>query len=138
MIKVKVLDNRFRVFKKMKELEEKLEQLPKQYLKELATEVVLQSPVDTGTYMDSHNIGQVGEYAVSHGKPHNQPYEPHANSALERMFMQIESLPVDTTRYYISNSAAHAQKVELIHMPYTIAKSQSDALLEESKRKLGL
>ena len=138
MIKVKLLDNRFRVFKKMKELEEKLEDLPKQYLKNLATEVVFHSPVDTGTYMDAHNIGEVGAYVTSTNKPRGQPYEPYAEDAITRMFAQIDNLPVDTTRYYISNSAAHAEKVELDHMPYTIAKSQSDILLEQARREVGL
>lgn len=138
MIKVKLLDNRFNVYKKIKALEEKLEVLPKQYLKELATEVVLQSPVDTGTYMDSHNIGQVGVPASSHGKPRNQPYENHADNALERMFNQIDAMPNETSSYYISNSALHAEKVEQDHLPYTIARAKADDLLQEAKRKTGL
>ena len=140
MIKVKLLDNRFKVFKKIKELEEKLEILPKTYLKELASEVVLNSPVDTGTYMDSHNIGEVGERSSSKGKPQNQPYETHAENALERMFNQIDALPKDTSRYYISNSSEHAWKVEYEYdyAPYTIAKAKSQQLLDEAVKKVGL
>ena len=63
MIKFKLLDNRFSVMKKIKELEDKLNQLPKAYLKQLAKQIVLYSPVDTGTYMESHNIGTVGSPA---------------------------------------------------------------------------
>lgn len=138
MIKVKLLDNRFKVFKKIKELEEKLEELPKAYMKEIATEVVLQSPVDTGTYMDHHNIGEVGEPVNSHGKPHNQPWQTHADNAMDRLFAQIETLPKDTARYYISNSAVYAEKVELDHLPYTLAKAKSEQLLEQAKGKVGL
>lgn len=138
MIKVKILDNRFKVFKKIKELEEKLEVLPKQYMKELAMEVVLNSPVDTGTYMDHHNIGEVGEPVNSHGKPHNQPFQTHADAAAERMFEQIDALPKDTTRYYISNSAMYAQKVEDYHLVYAKAKQESNVLLEIAKGKVGI
>lgn len=138
MIKVKLLDNRFSVFKKMKLLEEKLEELPKAYLKELATEVVLQSPVDTGTYMDHHNIGAVGDPVNSHGKPRNQDWQPHADRAIDRMYNQIDALPTDTSRYYISNSAVYAEKVELEHLPYTLAKAKSQQLLEQAKGKVGL
>jgi len=138
MIKMKILDNRFKVFQKIKELEEKLEQLPKAYMKELATEVVLHSPVDTGTYMDHHNIGEVGVPVNSHGKPKGQDWQPFADNAIERMFYQIDNLPNDTTRYFISNSAVYAEKVELEHMPYTIAKASAEKNLLEARRKVGL
>ena len=140
MITFKVLDNRFKVFKQIKEIEEKLEELPKAYMKELATEVVLNSPVDTGTYMDSHNIGEKGASTSSRGKPTKQPYESHAEAALDRLFEQINALPKDTTRYYISNSSEHAWFVEYEHgdAPYTLARAKSQILLEQAKNKLGL
>lgn len=138
MIKVKLLDNRFSVYKKMKLLEEKLENLPKAYLKELVQEVVLQSPVDTGTYMDHHNVGAVGEPVNSHGKPRNQPWQPHADKAVDRLFAQIDMLSGQTSQYYISNSAVYAEKVELEHLPYTLAKAKAQGLLEQAKGKVGL
>lgn len=140
MITFKLLDNRFKVFKQMKELEEKLEELPKAYLKEFATEVVLNSPVDTGTYMAGHNVGEKGTPESSHGKPHNQSYEISAQEALEKLFAQIDELPNETRRYYISNSSDHAWFVEYEHghAPYTLARAKAQILLEEAKAKVGL
>lgn len=140
MIKFKLLDNRFTVYKKIKELEEKLEELPKAYLKEIATEIVLRSPVDTGTYMDGHHIGEVGSPTSSHGKPRNQPYETHADAAMERLFSEIDALPKETSRYYISNDSDHAFFVEYEHgdAPYTHARAKSQQLLDAAKQKVGL
>lgn len=143
MIKVKLLDNRFSVMKRIKELEDKLQELPKAYLKELANEIVLNSPVDTGTYMDNHNIGEVGQPASSHGKPRNQPYQDHADNAIDRLHRQIDNLPSDSSKYYISNSADHAWFVEYEHEglkggPYTVAKAKSKILLEIAKDKIGI
>ena len=140
MIKMKLLDNRFTVLKKIRELEEKLEVLPKAYLKEFAMEIVANSPVDTGTYMDNHHVGEVGDPDSSHGKPRNQPYQTHADAAIERLFREIDALPNETSRYYISNSAQHAWKVEYDdgYNVYTQAKAKSQILLDEAKRKVGL
>jgi len=138
-VRFKLVDNRTRISKKLKELEEKLEQLQPQFLKETVETIVAYSPVDTGTYMDAHNVGVVGEPVSSKGKPRNQPYGPHAQAALVRTFAQIETLP-DGTNAYISNSALHAPLVEYerIWAPYTEARAQAPAILERVKAKLGL
>ena len=57
MIKFKLIDNRTRVSKKIAQLQEKLEQFPKEFMKITADIVIKNSPVDTGTYMDAHQIG---------------------------------------------------------------------------------
>ena len=57
MIKFKLVDNRTRVARKIKELQDQLEELPKAFMKKTARTIVSFSPVDTGTYMDAHNIG---------------------------------------------------------------------------------
>ena len=138
MIKFKLVDGRTKVAKQLKELQDKLGIIPKDFLKETVDEIVLNSPVDTGTYMDSHNVGVVGEPATSRGKPRNQSYEDHANRALERMYLQIDALPEDSTRHYISNSADHAFFVEYEHghAPYTVARAKAQQILDEVIRKV--
>ena len=72
MIKFKLTDRRTNVSKRIDALKEQLEELPKEFMRRTVDEIVAYSPVDTGTYMDSHNIGEVGEPASSKGKPQNQ------------------------------------------------------------------
>ena len=132
MIKFKLIDNRTKVSKQIAELKDKLEIIPKEFLKETVTEIVLESPVDTGTYMDSHNVGVVGAMSSSKGKPRHQNYQDHADKALERMFAQIDALPESTTKHFIANNSEHAWKVEYEfgYAPYTTARAKAQQILD--------
>lgn len=145
MIKFKLIDNRTRVSKKIKQLEEKLEQFPKEFMKITADIVIKNSPVDTGTYMDAHQIGTKESIVTSRGKPRNQPYSNFADAARDRLYSQIEGLNVDGSNWFITNNSVHAVKVEYTgwnnvpaYSPYTIARGYAPIALEEAKAKVGL
>ena len=145
MIKFKLVDNRTRVSKKIKELQEKLEQFPKEFMRITADVVIKNSPVNTGTYMDAHQIGTSESITTSHGKPHNQPYSNFAEAARDRLYSQINGLSVDGSDWFITNNSAHAVRVEYIgwdnvpaYSPYTIARGYAPIALEEAKAKVGL
>lgn len=77
--------------------------------------IVEYSPVDTGTYMDSHNVrvGRDRGQAInsSHNKPRKQSYRTHASQAKARMISQIKELG-GSRDFVISNDAVHARYVE--------------------------
>lgn len=91
------------------------------YLQGMAEQLILNSPVDTGTYITSHNIGSAGGFTSSAGKPRNQPYQPFAQAGLNKLFQDIQSLSDTAARVNMSNSAEHADLVEfdLGYAPYT-------------------
>ena len=145
MIKFKLVDNRTRVSKRIKELQEKLEQFPKEFMRITADIVIENSPVDTGTYMDAHQIGTSESITTSHGKPHNQSYSNFAEAARDRLYSQIDGLNVDGSNWYIGNNSAHAVRVEYTgwnnvpaYSPYTIARGYAPVALEEAKARTGL
>ena len=151
MIKFKLIDNRTRVSKKIKELQEKLEEFPKEFMRITADVIIDKSPVDTGTYMDGHQIGQTVEVTYSKGLPRNQSKPAYEDSARERLYAQIESLQVGGSNWYISNNSEHAVKVEYTgwfdadgnktvpaYSPYTTARGYAPIALEEAKAKVGL
>ena len=145
MIRFKLVDNRTRVSKKIKELQEKLEEFPKQFMRITADIIIGNSPVDTGTYMDAHQIGTSESITTSHGKPHNQPYNNFADAARDRLYSQINGLSVDGSNWFITNNSAHNIKVEYTgwdskpaYSPYTIARGYAPIALEEAKARVGL
>ena len=145
MIKFKLIDNRTRVSKKIKELQEKLEEFPKEFMRITADVVIKNSPVDTGTYMDAHQIGTSESITTSHGKPHNQPYSNFAEAARDRLYSQINGLSVDGSDWFITNNSAHNIRVEYTgwnskpaYSPYTIARGYAPIALEEAKARVGL
>ena len=145
MIKFKLVDNRTRVSKRIKELQEKLEEFPKQFMRITADIIIENSPVDTGTYMDAHQIGTSESITTSHGKPHNQPYSNFADAARDRLYSQINGLGVDGSDWFITNNSAHNIKVEYTgwdskpaYSPYTIARGYAPIALEEAKARVGL
>ena len=145
MIKFKLVDNRTRVSKRIKELQEKLEEFPKEFMKITADIVIENSPVDTGTYMDAHQIGTSESITTSHGKPHNQPYSNFADAARDRLYSQINGLSVDGSDWFITNNSAHNIRVEYTgwnskpaYSPYTIARGYAPIALEEAKARVGL
>lgn len=145
MIKFKLVDNRTRVSKKIKELQEKLEEFPKEFMRITADIVIENSPVDTGTYMDAHQIGTKESITTSHGKPHNQSYSNFAGEARSRLYSQINGLSVDGSDWFITNNSAHNIRVEYTgwnskpaYSPYTIARGYAPIALEEAKARTGL
>ena len=145
MIKFKLIDNRTRVSKRIKELEQKLEEFPKEFMRITADVIIKNSPVDTGTYMDAHQIGTSESITTSHGKPHNQSYGDFASEARDRLYSQINGLSVDGSNWFITNNSAHEIRVEYTgwdfvpaYSPYTTARGYAPVALEEAKAKVGL
>lgn len=144
MVTFKLIDNRRSFAKKLKTLEDRVTELKREFMRQIAQEVVNNSPVDTGTYMDSHNIGEVGAPSSSIGKPQGQARDPYVERALERLLAQIDSLDPSFKKAYINNSALHGPLVEYQHeagdgrpyAPYTRAREQSNNLFKVAEAKV--
>jgi hypothetical protein len=114
MLKVQVnrgLDGKFQ------KLEQMLEGYRDLYLEEMSAELVLNSPVDTGTYITGHHVGTgaVGASRSSEGKPRQQPYEAYAQQGLNQLFSEINSLPDSVNNVVFSNDSFHSDVVEYEH-----------------------
>jgi len=99
----------------LKKLEEDMNEVKHEFLRNVAVDLVNSSPVDTGTYVRNHSItvsSGSGGRQNSHGKP------PDAGTAkgdaLDKLFTQIDSLPEDTALAYIANRSPYANKVEYL------------------------
>lgn len=125
----RLLDETFSEFESMK----------KDVFKAVAAKVVEFSPVDTGTYMDAHNItsgkSSSGTDMSSRGKPRRRPYAPHASAALDRLNGQIDALGPNDKEAFIGNSAHHGMVVEYggpktpAYAPYTRAREISKSII---------
>ena len=93
-----------------------------EYLKLMAQNLILVSPVDTNTYITNHNIGtiQVAATASSDGKLTKQPYEPFAQEGFNNLLSDIASLPEGVNNVVMSNASMHSDEVEYTHgyLPY--------------------
>ena len=122
---------------KFKKLEQMLEGYTEIYAQKMAEQIVLRSPVDTGTYMEGHNLGvsAVGASSSSSGKPRKQPYQPYAQAALNQLFMQASVLPHNTHRIVFSNNAFHSDEVEYAHgyAPYRSAAREHGRIAKEAE-----
>lgn len=138
MIKFKLVDRRTKVHRRIEALKEQLEELPKEFMRTTVDEIIEYSPVDTGTYMDAHNIGTTRGATSSFGKPQNQDYQTYAESARERLYSQIAALGPEVTKHYISNNSLHAWKVEyeLGYAPYSSARRTAQTLLDKAIAKV--
>lgn len=138
MIKFRLIDRRTTVSKRIQALKDQLEELPKEFMRKTADEIVYNSPVDTGTYMDAHSIGATTSSTSSKNKPRNQPWQDHAQRTLDRLYAQIEALPPEETKHFISNNSDHAWKVEYEHgyAPYTTARAKAEFILQDAIRKV--
>lgn len=102
---------------KLRKVEQDLDLIRTEFLKELATEVVRSSPVDTGTYVTSHNIGErsaAGQFTgnIRYIGPPGQNEQAMQNQALNKVISQIIALPTRQAVVSLSNSSAHANIVE--------------------------
>jgi hypothetical protein len=102
---------------RLRKIENDLDDVRTLFLEKLATEVVTASPVDTGTYVMSHNVGEVsaaGQFTgnIKYIGPPNQNKQAMQQAALNKVLGQIASLPDNQTRVSLSNNSAHANIVE--------------------------
>jgi hypothetical protein len=87
------------------------------YLHEMASQLVLYSPVDTGTYITGHHVGltAVGASRSSEGKQRQRDYEEFAQIALNDLSSEIEQLPENANSVVFSNDSFHSDDVEYEH-----------------------
>ena len=124
---------------KFRKLEDLLKDFQEEYLRGFANSIVLDSPVDTGTYMKSHVIStspQSGNVS-SHGEERNQPWGPIAQSTLNRLYSEIATIPEGTNNVYISNISEHADDVEYRHgyEVFSRARAKSGAIAAEAEAR---
>lgn len=101
----------------LRKVEGDLDEVRTLFLTKMATEVVTASPVDTGTYVMSHNVSETsaaGQFTgeIKYIGPPNQNKEAMQQAALNKVLGQITSLPKNQTRVSLSNNSAHANIVE--------------------------
>ena len=140
VVRYKVIANNSALDAKLKRLRTVVSDFRDEFLQESVQYVVLRSPVDTGTYMESHNIAigrQGGGYNSSARKPRKQPWQPEADAAVTRMFKQIEGLPKDASNISIYNNALHAPEVEYDHGygVYTALRSAASTIAANAARR---
>lgn len=115
MPEYRLVDNRRNASSVVREMVSSLDGFNEAFLKLLADEIVDLSPVDTGTYMDNHNmhVGKKGRERTesSHGKPRNQSYSSHAESARSRLYGEIGQVK-SGEEVFVSNTAVHSVAVE--------------------------
>ena len=102
---------------KFRKLEQMVEGFRDLYLEGMSGELVLNSPVDTGTYITGHHVGTspVGASRSSEGKPRQQDYGTKAQEGLNQLFSEIQALPENANRVVFSNDSFHSDEVEYEH-----------------------
>ena len=133
----------------IRKIEQDLEDVRNEFLKGMAREVVLPSPVDTGTYVMSHNIGErsaAGQFTgnIRYIGPPGQDKGAMQQEALSKLYTQIDSLPAEQTRVSLSNNSAHANIVESggtnwtrgPYKIYEVARNNAPRILQEAINKV--
>lgn len=97
----------------IKNVQQQLDEVRDEFLRNVAKDLVNSSPVDTGTYVKNHSIttssGSGGSQS-SQGKEEDSGTA--RDEALNKLEGQIASLPAGTTKAYIANRSPHANQVE--------------------------
>lgn len=120
---------------KFQKMTRQLEKVGEIYSRKFSENLVRNSPVDTGTFMESYYVSNSysGGSTSSSGKPRKQPYEPFAQQALTRMSGQIAALKGSTMMVF-GNEAEHAMEVEYEHgyAPFGTTRNQHRQMLQEA------
>lgn len=98
-------------------IESDLEGVQKEFLTEVAEDIVQNSPVWTGRYVTSHSIGSgsaAGQFTGNIESPGQRTSVPEAYKAEARANLagDIAALPPKAERVYINNNSPHANFVE--------------------------
>lgn len=141
MIRIRVRASDASVKNKIKEAEANLDAFLRYFLNGLANDIVMNSPVDTGTYVTSHvfSLAPVAGNVSSHGKPRNQDWSAKAQEGLNNLVSDINSFGDlrQHKTFWLSNISAHADIVEYEHgyNTYTTTKSRRNVIAAEAARR---
>ena len=151
--------NRGQIAKKIEGAKQKVDDFKAQTLREAADFLAEVSPIDTGTYIDNHNIGvgnsvPVTSQTSSDGRTgyydiEGLAYNPLAerverDEARSRLWAQIEALPEGWKRASIGNTAMHFTNVEYGwptregYAVYTRLRQMWPSLKADAATKLGI
>jgi hypothetical protein len=125
----------------IRKTEEKLDAIPKVFMRKLADKAVAISPVDTGAYVESHSIRATrggGRSRTSHGRP--KGVDPGSKKAEARGYLEddISALPDDMKQAYLNNHSPHASLVEYTHgyNVYNTVRNVAPQLLQDAIREV--
>ena len=108
------------------------------YLHEMAAQLVLYSPVDTGTYITGHHVGldAVEPSRSSEGKERNQDHSRFAQEAINGLSAEIGQLPEEAIRVVFSNDAYHWSEVEYEHgyAPYRKTANEHKRMAQKAEQ----
>lgn len=108
------------------------------YLHEMASQLVLYSPVDTGTYITGHHVGldAVEPSRSSEGKDRNQDHSRFAQEAMNSLSAEIKQIPENSLRVVFSNDAYHWHKVEYEHAyaPYRKTANEHKRMAQKAEQ----
>lgn len=111
----RVIDRRTSPARALDALDSTLSEAHRKAVAYMVQRVVDYSPVDTGTYISSHNVreGRTSGEATesSHRKPRRQSKSTFADAAVSKMLSQLGDLK-NPRRVVIANDAVHARYVE--------------------------
>ena len=98
-------------------IETDLEEIRDEFLRNMARDIINGSPVWSGRYVTSHQIGTTSAAGRFTGnlEPMTQRTsvpQAYKSEGLANLMSDIASLPRDATKVYINNNAPHAQIVE--------------------------
>lgn len=126
----------------IKGLKEDLSDVRTVFLKKVAEDIAMASPVDTGTYAMGHTVSTRSSAGQFVGKPEyigpqGQNKAAFREASKAKMFSEIDALPDDQTVVSISNSVGHAQIVEHRHVAvYGSARNKSKQYLQEAVQQV--
>ena len=128
----------------LKKVEGDLDKVRDEFLYNVAEDLVMSSPILTGTYVRNHSITNTtgsGGKQNSHGKPLDNGTA--VSDAIDKLDGQIKGLPEGTTQVYIANRSPYANKVEWggwgtksPYQVYTGVRSRAMTHLEDAINKV--
>lgn len=102
----------------LKQVEQDLDAVRDEFLKNVAEDLVASSPVDTGNYVSNHSIttsSGSGGRTNSQGRPKDNGSA--RGEALEKLYGQVAAIPSGAIQVYIANRTPYANKVEYLGWP---------------------
>ena len=121
-----------------------------EFMTGMADEIVRLSPVDTGTYVTSHNVSNQDRASEaptqsSHGKPRKQSSAAKKAEAAGKLGRQIQTLDKNKPVYF-SNESVHAKFVEygsaknpsMERAVYRTVRSRTDVIARKAFQKVGV
>lgn len=146
MVQMLVITKRSGTDRLIRDFPDKVDTIKRRILEQMAGEIAVNSPVDSGEYVTNHRVAlRSGSFTANRSRPDGIPriskgdtvdVQAKAQEGLENMLAQIASINIKSENFVFRNPMLYARLVEGKYAVYAQARKNAAQFVREAVQEV--